>query len=495
MYNGKYIGGSDFTGGYCGNLPSTQLELKQASSLDNIMLLPGGKGFRTRLGNSKLNDTVMNSAANVQGMGQLLTAAGVSDIVVVCGDKIYNSDAYDGTMHDVTGAVTVAAGADNQWNIFTFNDYALGFGGASTGPNAPFKYTGTGDAAALGGTSPSAHGALAANNRVFAYRASAAPSTMYWSIIGNPTDFAGVGSGSAVIGSLSDAQHVTGAIVISTNYMLVFKENSTYQMVISSAPFPVYSLFDVVGCAGKNAMVNVDGVVYFITSQGEMKSTDGETLKDYSNSADDLWASVIATRYPYICGYRHKGTDFDWLVWSVCTTGTTNNTAIIWDLENECWLKCSTGFKMNTAHVDNNGTLFTGGYNGFIYKPETAATYADASETSPGTITGFWQSGWINDGEINKISQIRKLTVLATPKATGDITISYGFDGKLNTKTSTVSQVASSTENYVQKNLMITGRGNTFEYKISQSSAAIDMKIQGVTLQGKVYGQKGQDQN
>lgn len=490
MYNGNYVKINDFSGGYAGNLPATQLEVNQANDLDNIVILPNGKGFRSRLGNSKLNGTAMNSGANVQGLGQLLSAAGVSDLVAVCGAKIYNSDAYDGTMDDITGSVTVTAGADNHWDIFTFNNYIVAFGGAPTSPDAPFKWTGTGNAAALGGSSPSAHGGFAANNRVFAFRTASLPSTMYWSIIGDPTDFSGSGSGTAVIGSLSDNQHITGAIVISTNYVLVFKENSTYQMVISSAPFPVYSLFDNVGCAGKNAMVNVDGEVYFITSQGDMKSTDGESLTDYPKIADDLWASVLPSRYPYICGYRHKGIDFDWIVWSVCTTGTTNNIAIIWDIINKCWLKCTTGFKANVSHIDNNGVLYFGGYDGFVYKPNTAATYADATD---GAITAYWQSGWINEGILDKITQIRKLTVIATPKSTGNITVSYGFDGVVNSSTSSVSQKASGTENYIQKNLMITGRGNSFEYKIQQSSSAVDMKIASILLQGKVYGQKSQE--
>jgi hypothetical protein len=494
-YNGNYIKVNDFTGGYCGNLPSTQLSLTQAADLDNIIILPNGKGFRTRLGNSKMNATAMNAGANVQGIGQLLTAAGASDCVTVCGAKVFNADDFDGTMHDISGSVTITAGADNHWNIFTFNNAAIGFGGPINSPDAPFRWTGTGNAAALGGTAKSAYGGFAANNRVFCYRTSDYPSTMFWSIIGDASDMAGAGSGSAVIGSLSDNQHVTGACVISTNYVLVFKENSTYQMVISSAPFPVYSLFDNVGAVGKNAIVNVDGEVYFITSKGEMKSTDGEELKDYPNSADDKWALVQTSRLPYINGFRLTGTDFDWIVWCVSTTGSTNNLAIVWDLVNKCWVKCSTGFKMNVSGSDSFGNVYMGGYDGFIYKPETTATYADASETTPGTITGYWQSGWINEGILDKVTQIRKLTIIASPKASGTISISYGFDGFSNTTTSTVSQVASSTENYLQKSLMITGRGNSFEYKIAQSSAAIDMKVQSIILQGKVYGQKGQAQD
>lgn len=590
MYNGQYFSLTDFSGGYAGNLPSTQIALNQASSLDNIILMSGGKGFRSRLGNTKLGIAVLtiqdltytavasytagesvsiaytagatagsevvtvvgnaitiqiesgvstaaqvktkydlsaaavalatcavtgtagtaqtapvvaanlaiptiNSGAPIQGIGELLTASGVSDGIVVAGNKIYNTDAFDGAMHDITGSATITSGADNQWDIFTFNDSAICFGGPASNPNTPLKWAGTGNVATLGASAPLAYGAFSANNRVFAFRTAANPSTMYWSIIGDPTDWSGAGSGSAVIGSLSDAQRITGAIVLSTNYVLVFKENSTHQMVISSAPFPVYSLFDNVGCVGKNAMVNVDGTVYFITSKGEMKATNGEEVISFPDSADDLWGAVQNSRLPYVCGFRHQGTDFDHIVWCVSTTGTTNNTSIVWDITNKCWLRNTTGFKMNVVGHDSFNNVYMGGYNGNIYIPEVTGRYADASETAPGTISSYWQSGWISEGQIDKIVQVRKMTVVASPKASGTISVSYGFDGVVNSTTSTLSQVASSTENYVQKNLMISGRGNTFEYKIAQSSSTIDMKIQSILLQGKIYGQKGQAQD
>jgi len=434
----------------------------------------------------------INSGANIQGIGYYLQEDGDKWLVSVCGNKIYKSDSLDGTMDDITGGLTVTAGANNQWDIFTFNDVALGFGGPRTAPNAAWKWTGTGDAAVLTGN-PGANlaGAFAANNRVFGWSGS----TMYWTIIGDYQDWSGAGAGSSTVGSLSDNETITSAVVLSTNYVLIFKENSTHQMVISSAPFPVYSLFDNVGAAGKGATVNIDGVVYFVTSKGEMKSTDGEQLTNYPPVADDLWNSIVTARYAYITGYRHQGNDFDWLVWCVTTTGSTNNYAIVWDILNGCWLKCSTGHAYNVATNAPDGTVYAGGYDGFIYKPETAATYADASAASPGTITSYWQSGWLNPENLAKIAQVRKFIAVLTPKASGSVTLSYGFDGIPNSASTTLSQVAASTEQYLQKGAMTTGRGNTFEYKLSLASAAIDMEVQRLILAGKVAGQKGQDQD
>lgn len=584
MYTGSYFPITSFKGGYCGNLPITQLGLDQAADLDNIVVLPGGRGWRTRRGTTKwhlatktiqdltytsvskgsageavtiayttgatagsevvtvvgnaisiqiesgvstatqvkakfdasasaialascaisgtgsnaqtapvasgaLAITSLNSGANIQGIGYLLQADQDKWLVTVAGNKIYSSTNYGGTYSEITGSLTVTSGADNQWDIFTFNDKAIGFGGPAASPDAAWTWTGSGNASALS-NAPAAYGGFSANNRVFAYRTSADPSTVFWSIIGDPTDWSGTGSGSAVIGSLSDGQRVTNAIIISTNYVLVFKENSTYQMVISSSPFPVYSLFDNVGCVGKKAAVNIDGQVYFINARGEMCSTDGQVLKRYPPAADDLWDSVQSSRYPFIVGFRELGSDHDWLVWSVSTTGSTNNTSIIWDLQNECWLKCSTGYKVNVAGYDHLNNVYLGGYSGYLYRPDISGKYKDDSESDPGTITAFWRSGWLNPSHSPEIVQVRKMTVNYETKASGSLTVNYGFDFTSDSANFTLAQAPTASESYTSRGSMLTGRGNFFQFKIGQSSAAIDSEIHSVLLQGKSYGQK-----
>lgn len=481
---------NNFAGGYCGNLSLTELGLNQAADLDNIVIKPGGLGFRSRLGNSKLNSTVLNSGANIQGIGYLLQADGDNWLVAVAGAKFYASSSISGTFSDVTGTASITAGVGNIWDFVTFNDSVIGFGGSPTSPDAPFSWSGTGTAAALGGSPPAAYGAFSANNRVFAFRTGANPSTIYWSIIGSATDWSGSGSGSAVVGSLSDNQKITGAAILSTNYVLIFKENSTYQMVISSNPFPIYTLFDSVGCVGKQAWVNVDGEVYFITGELEMKSTNGEELRHYPPTADNLWRALDPALQTRITGFRQKGADYDHLVWLVrISSGSEAKYAIVWDLLNKCWLRHTTGHSLNTA-LTVNFTSYCGGFDGYIYKMAQSATYADASEAAPGTIAAYWRSGWVNPSIQNEIVQVAKFLGTYKTKASGSITVNYGFDFNADSKSFTLSQVATGSEVYTSRMSVLTGRGNFFQFKIGLSSSTIDMDLASITMRGKVYGQK-----
>lgn len=481
-----------WNGGYCGNLSADQLQPQQASDLDNIIISPFGTGWRTRLGNTKQNATAINSGANIQGLGYLLTTAAAERFGAVAGSKFYGSADTCATWTDRTGTLTITSGANNLWSFCTFNDLLIGFGGSATGPDAPFKWTGAAsDATALGGSPPSAYGCFSVNNRVFAFNTAAAPSTIYWSVLANAEDWTGSGSGSAVVGSVADNQAITGAAVLSANYVLVFKKASTYQMVISTAPFPIYSLFDKVGCVGKHAIVNVDGVVYWINQWGRMVSTNGDDLKTYPASADDLWSALVSGREPYITGFRQRGSDYDHIVWCITeTSGSTNNYAIVWDLLNNCWLKRSTGYKMNAAVANNSGSVFMGGYDGYIYRPEQAAKYSDDSEANPGTITAFWQTGWINPSTPDEVVQVQKLTANYKTRASGNITITYGFDFGSLSKSLTLSQAPTASETLTSRQSVLTGRGNYIMLKISQSSSTIDTSFNALVLRGKVYGQK-----
>jgi hypothetical protein len=162
----------------------------------------------------------------------------------------------------------------------------------------------------------------------------------------------------------------------------------------------------------------------------------------------------------------------------------------VWDIENKCWLKNSTGYKMNVSGIDHKGNPYLGGYDGFIYKPDQSSIYADASESGAGTITSFWRSGWINPKAVSEIVQVRKIVANYKTKASGNITVNYGFDFVADSASFTLAQAPDGSELYTSKGSMLTGRGNFFQFKVGQSSSTIDTEVHSLLLHGKVAGQK-----
>lgn len=512
MYNGAFIDYSDFSGGLVTNRASTNLKDNQASALDNIIIFEQGSGFRSRNGNTAFNSTAMNSGANVQGLGYFRTAAGTEYLLAVAGAKLYKSDSLDGTMDDITSTLTITASANNLWTFQSFNNVVVGFGGPPLNPNAPFVWTGTGNAAALSGTPPSAYGVFQNSNRLFAFRTQADPSRIYWSVLGDQSDWTGTGSGSADIWT-DNNDTLTAAAVMNNDTVLLFKESSVHQMVTTtlvSGAFPVFPLFPGIGCAGKHACVVADGYAYFITPKGRMAVTDGNTLIDEQElpnlgAIDDLWADANQSRLAYIQGTRYEGADFDHIIWSLTSSGgSTNDLAYVWDLKNECWLRHTTGHKMNAYIQTQSGVLYGGAYDGKIYLMDASeATYTDASESSTG-ISSYWTSGWMQPKALEQIIQPRKISLVFDTQTAGQIGVSYGFDFSSNQYSFTLDQSDSGslwdgvnwdefdwsgTATTLDNSGHLTGRGNVFQFRIQHNSGN-KMKIYRASLSGKIYGQK-----
>lgn len=509
-YRGKEIPSAGFAGGMHSNTPVTELEADEAYDLSNIVLSHSGKGFRTRYANATFNSTAMNSGANVQGLGYFKPSSGNDHLVAICGAKAFESTSLDGTMNDITGAVSISAGQNNIWTQVVFNDKSIWFGGPATSPDAPIRYTGAGNMAALAGSPPSAYGAFQANNRVFAFRTSSAPDTIYWSIVGNEADWTGVGSGSSSVWT-KDGDSLTAAAVMSNSTVLLFKQNSVHKMMINtlvSSAFPIFPLFEGVGCVGKHACVVAYGLCYFITPEGSLRVTDGNRILQDSelpnmDNIDDIWAGIPSSRYQYIQGKHIVGIDYDHIVWIVSygSGQTTNNYALVWDIKNNCWLRHKTGYKANVIELTQTGSIYTGHYNGKIYLQDATTTgTTDASEGNL-NIDSYWQSGWQKQSVIENIKQPRKAILSFGSQTQGTIQFSWGFDYSYNSNSASISQTSpggrwgelwgvmlwGGATDY-SRSVRIVGRGNLFSYRIR--NVDFKMKINTIEFSGKEYGQK-----
>lgn len=514
MYQGKYYSLDDFSGGDArrptgvnDNLPANQ-----ASALDNLLLLPGGRGFYSRQGVVKINETELGTASDgfpVTGLGWLSIGQGSQNrLVAVKKDKIYSSSnasslRHSATFSDVTGAVTVTpestGGADmisSRWAFCVHNDVLIAFGGQTDGPVAPWKYTGSGNASALGGSPPSARWGFSANNRVFAGSTSSAVSTLYWSVLGNAEDWTGTGSGSAVIGSLEDGEPITGAAVLGQNFALVFKPNSIYRLDLTSAPFSSQILFKGVG-ALLGSLCVVDGAVYFITPNGDMAMTDGNEVRRFPmNGNGQIGFSGIGSQSAIITpgpsGFRLRppyGFDYDYdiIVW--CDPQAP---AVGWDLQNKCWLYFSTGMKFTCLAMDKAGRAFGGGNatrGGFIYSPESqSALWTDDSEDG-GSVTASWTSGWMNPGPSDQFVRPERFIVSATGGTSLTLALTYGYDYGSLSRSATLDADSSSGSQY---RAFLTGRGNVFRFALTLNTTthAQRVYVTKITIGGKVVGQK-----
>lgn len=487
--NGENIELNDFDGGLNTFDPEYDSPLNQSPDLDNLILLD--KGFKKRNGDSTWNASAMDSGSTaIAGAGYIKFNSGSQFLDAIAGTKFFTDSGLSGTMADTTGAVTITAGQDNIWTPVIFNNLQIWFGGA---PDAPFKYSGSGNAAALGGTPPSAATAFGANNRIFAISTTANPSRIYWPVLSDPEDWTGTGSGNADVAK-SDGEALQCGVVTGPDTAILFKNSSTHMMVLTRQPFPIYQLQKGVGIAGRYAIANANGTIFFVTPGLRMKSTqDGINFTDYPSSIDDIWDSINVNRIQYIQGIYYPA--FNWIMWVVSTgSSTTNNLLIIWDIKRECFLRCTTGYKANLMTIVQNRRLFAGHYNGKLFEKLKATVFSDASETSPGAIDGYWRTPFRNLGKgLDTTVHPHYISIAALSESASTLDVSYGFDftGAQTTQTFSLAAVGGlwdqaqwdaavwGGQNAIILRNFVLGRGNLVSFKFRNATAS-----QGYTLQG-----------
>lgn len=488
---GDVIELKDFTGGLNTFDPEYLLDLSQSPDLDNIVILD--KGFRKRYGDTTFNSSAMVSGSTaITGAGYIQFNSGSEFLNAIAGTSFFTSANLTGTMTNNTGSVTITAGQNNLWTPVIFNNLQIWFGGA---PDAPFKYSGTGNAAALGGSPPSAYTAFTANNRVFAISTVANPSRIYWPVLSNPEDWTGTGSGSADV-SMSDGEALQCGVPNGPDTAILFKNSSTHLMVLTRQPFPIYQLQKGIGIAGRCAFASANGTTYFITPSRRMKSTtDGVNFTSYPSHIDDIWETINPNRIQFIRGIYYQ--PLEWIVWLVATgSSTSNNYAIIWDIEHECWLRCTTGFDANVACIVQNRRLFCGHYDGKLYEKEDPTSSSDDSEPSPGPINGHWRTPFKNLGGLDTTIHPLYLNVSALSESATVLTLSYGFDFTSGQTTEDFSLAATGGEwdvaewdvdvwggqNATILTQFVYGRGNLFSFTIQNAIASQGFTIQGASV-------------
>ena len=414
---------SDFAGGLNTDTSPTSLKINEAIDLDNIFILPSKTGFVKRNGNSAFNSSAMDSGASVHGLGYYRTVAGTEYMMTICGTKIFKSE-LDGTMDDITGAVTISSGQDNIWTYNQMNDLAI-FVGGNRATNVPLKWNATGNAAVLGGTPPVGKWCVKANNRLFIANTVANPSRINWCTLGNPEDWSGAGSGSQDV-STNDGDELIGASLQGNDHLILFKQNSSHELIARTSPFPVFPLFDKVGAVGPNAIVNVDGIIYFITPHPRMLATDGKQIFNFPDNINSIWDGLSKSRLKYIYGIHDKVRRL--ILWFCSTANATSNDyCIVWDLENEVWLRFTTGHKMNVASVISDRYIYAGAYDGKVYLLDDQTTFNDASESTP-TISAYFRSGWNDMDEMINSKHVPYSDFNFKTQTTGNFTFTYGYN-------------------------------------------------------------------
>lgn len=537
---------NSFGGGYAGAKAIGNLKPNEAQDLDNVVILPQGSGIRNVEGTKQISPTggsthnLWNKTIGV--LATKITLSGNTGLKVITlaetsspsgGDEVdilqWNIDDKSIAAHGRLFFTGTAIDANTEFSIFEFRGSIIVTtdipGTISGGDSMPVKLSSGEILSALQtGVAPQGKIGIGWNNVCWIGNTPSEKSKLFYSVVVDETDWNGSGSG-FVNPDPDDGDELIAVTPVSNNVMLYFKARKIYQIVGRADPFAIFELFRNVGCVGKDALVNIDGVVYFITPSGQMRITDGSKIfneKDIPalSNADDLWSQIPVSRRPFIRGVRHKGRDYDWIIWMVSlgSSQTTNNQAIIWDITNQCWLQHTKGFAANHMTSNAGGRTFLGSYDSArifevavtdYHKDDTDSTAIfDGNQrliapTDSKGMSWFWRTDDFTLQSLQGIIQIDRVNVLLTFDGTGVFRISYGYDGFRDQRnidipfgselfllgTSILGEDLLGGSKFRITSIRPLGRGNTTNLKFA-SSSEVNAKIAEYTLAGRQQGTK-----
>lgn len=469
------------------------IEDNEASDLQNVIFTTGGN-FKTRSGYAKLNSTTIGASVVCTGLKYYKPTSGTKYIIgIFDDDKIRKMDysaggAPDGTWDDITGSLSFSIDQNDLASFAIGEDILIIEDGLNT--TAPYKWTGSGNATALGGSPPNAtmvvyhklHGFAAGNNTY--------PSTLYFSDLGDIEDWTGGLSGNVTV-ETNDGSEIR-AIQSGFDALYIWKDNSIWRLSgTDKDTFVLQKLVSGVGTLSQQNVSRIGNDFIFVSSQGDIYIYDG-AIKVRLISAK-IQGTIDASnfnRFQYAVGAIF---DKDYYLSISSSSSSDHDTVLNFDSFHLAWTKFD-GMDANAFAVADDGDgkdmLIFGDYSGFVYK------YPSGTNDAGTAISAYYVTKQYRFPELKPNKDWKLLQVFANQKGDYNLTIETRSEFGTTGTTENINLLGVSslygtaiygTDFYGGQNLII-GRievnkeGNFFQTKFSNANLDEPVEVKGFQM-------------
>lgn len=393
----------NLSGGLNDGADPTALENNEASDLQNVVFTTSG-AIKKRQGFSHINSSASPTSSGITTGGTMYRQSDGDRFLIrlvndSTGDKIHKMDygagtaGPDGTWDDITGATAISVGTDHQADFAQAFDTLIIEDGVGSTP--PFKYTGTGDAEALGGSPDNATMVEYHRNHLWSAGEAASPSRVNFSNICTTsstcietytaTDFFELDT--------NDGQIVT-AIKSGLDCLYVWKTASIFRICGTSRDtFTQEQMVRDIGTRSNDSVEVINNQFLFKTQLGDYAVYDGGiNVKILSTKIEGTLAALNLDRIDDVraTAFDDGTGDQDYYVCETASGASTHNRVLVYDTFHQSWTKF-TGIACNAIWTFETGTLQNaiafGDYAGFV------SEYPDTNADAGVAIDAFWQSG------------------------------------------------------------------------------------------------------
>ena len=482
------------SGGLNDAFSPASIENNEAQDLQNIVLSTYGS-FATRDGYEKLNSSTLGASITCTGLKYYAPTSGTKYLVgIFDDDKIYKMDYQvgggpDGTWDDITGTASFLIGQNNLASFAVGEDTLLIEDGLNTTP--PFKYTGSGSCSILSASAPNATLIAYHKNMAFAGGNNTYPSTLYFSDLGDITNWSTGISGNLSI-ETNDGS-IIRAIIPGFDALYIFKDYSIWRLTGNDKDsFQLQRMISGTGCRSPTAVKRIGNDFFFVDGQGNVYIYDGAIkLRNISSKVQGTIDNASFSRWQYVVTEQFNE---DYYISFSNTSMSTHDRILLFDSYNLGWTKF-VGIKANAICVADDGVgqdmLVFGDYGGFVYK------YPSGEDDAGTAISAYYTTKQFSFPELNPEKDWKVLNIYANQKGNYNLNVELRKDFGTTGTVETMSLLGSSaslygsaiygTSLYGGQNLII-GRiepnlaGNFFAIKFYNSSLDEPFEVKGYQI-------------
>lgn len=479
----------DASGGLNNKVSPILIKDNEASDLQNVIFDTTGE-IDTRNGFAKLNSASVGDSTSCTGVKYYELSNGNQYLVAVFDDgtiqKMDYSGGPDGTWDDITGALSFSNGVNIPASFTVGEDTLIIEDGIGT--TAPYKWTSSGNAAALGGSPPNATIVTYHKNMAFAAGNSTSPSTLYFSDVGDIENWTTGLSGNIDIEN-NDGSIIRG-LIPGFDGLYIFKDTSIWRLSGDDKDnFVLQRMIPDLGTLSNQSLTRLGSDIIFVSSQGDVFIYDGSIgVRKISSKVDGTIDAANFSRFAYAKGIIFRD---DFYASISSSAATTHDTVLYFDTFLNAWSKFD-GMNVNCWDVADDGSgqdiLVFGDYTGFVYD------YPNGTDDAGTAISSYFTTKQYIFNEMpNSLKDLRFIDVFANVKGDYDLTIdvmidfqSSGSEYNINLNgggdlwdSSMWDQAVYGGEGIIIDNIQPDIEGRFFQLKFSNSNSSQPIGIKG----------------
>ena len=342
------------------------------------------------------------------------------------------------------------------------------------------EWSGSGAMSNLSGTPPANVGfVLVHANRMWMFNSSAGKSRAHYSSVDNCEDWTSTGdTGAGYLDvAIDDGDQITGAASFG-GIIFVFKKRSTHIITgYKPSNFILKVVSNSIGCVYARTIVNTDGYVIFLSSDGvymvngalnPILASDGiqPTIDALSDTAK-VAAAAGLLRHQYWLSYD---SDAD----------TQNDSTYVLDFVDGMWTRYS-NTKASCYWTKRNATLFAGDPNARKVRQFDTGTQDESTD-----ITATWKSKTFDDGSFVEDKQLMDFWLYADGSSGKTITLNTFLNDVSNADAPSISLTpsdpsASAATVMVGQNLPDSLQNRNFAFKLTDANASYLSRIHAIS--------------